>query len=174
MNGGEYLKIIKDKQGFVFSLDLLLALIPLTILFGTLVISMDNITYLSQSTIFQSSLERHASDVADALVETSGVPYNWEQTGNPSTIGLARYDLTKNLSEKNYLAPAKVAAMDADELGELIGPEYDFFLNITTTDGLNIKTLGSYNESAPNIARVERFVLTTKLERITSLEGLIR
>ncbi len=76
MNGGEYLKIIKDKQGFVFSLDLLLALIPLTILFGTLVISMDNITYLSQSTIFQSSLERHASDVADALVETSGVPYN--------------------------------------------------------------------------------------------------
>ncbi len=64
--------------------------------------------------------------------------------------------------------------MDADELGELIGPEYDFFLNITTTDGLNIKTLGSYNESAPNIARVERFVLTTKLERITSLEGLIR
>lgn len=171
---GEYLRIIKDKQGFVFSLDLLLALIPLTILFGTLVISMDNITYLSQNTIFQSSLERHASDVADALVETSGVPYNWEQTGNPSTIGLAKYDPTKNLSEKNYLAPAKVAAMDANELGELIGPEYGFFLNITTTDGLSIKTLGSYNESAPNIARVERFVLTTKLERITSIEGLIR
>jgi len=168
------LRIIEDGQGFVFSLDLLLALIPLTILLGTVVMGMDNIMYLSQNTIFQSSLDRHASDVADALVETPGVPYNWEQTGNPSTIGLAKYNVKKGLPEENYLSPAKVAAMNNNNLGELIGPQYGYFLNITTTDGLTIKTLGIYNESAQNIVRVERFVLTTKLERIASLEGLIR
>lgn len=168
------MRIIEDGQGFVFSLDLLLALIPLTILLGTVVMGMDNIMYLSQNTIFQSSLDRHASDVADALVETPGVPYNWEQTGNPSTIGLAKYNVKKGLPEENYLSPAKVAAMNNNNLGELIGPQYGYFLNITTTDGLTIKTLGIYNESAQNIVRVERFVLTTKLERIASLEGLIR
>lgn len=168
------MRIIEDGQGFVFSLDLLLALIPLTILLGTVVMGMDNIMYLSQNTIFQSSLDRHASDVADALVETPGVPYNWEQTGNPSTIGLAKYNVKKGLPEENYLSPAKVAAMNNNNLGELIGPQYGYFLNITTTDGLTIKTLGTYNESAQNIVRIERFVLTTKLERIASLEGLIR
>ncbi|HOQ19743.1 MAG: hypothetical protein WBI71_04355 [Methanothermobacter tenebrarum] len=173
MRGG-CLKIIKDNQGFVFSLDLLLALIPITIIFGAVVMNMDNIMYLSQNTILQGSLDRHASDVADALVETSGVPYNWEQTGNTSTIGLAKYDIRTGLPEKNYLSPAKVAAMDENNLGELIGPQYGYFLNITTTDGLTIKKLGTYNESTLNIVRVERYVLTSKLERIASIEGLIR
>lgn len=168
------MNLIKDKGGFVFSLDLLLALIPLTILLGTVVMSMDNVMYLSQNTIFQSSLERHASDVADALVETPGVPYDWEQTGNPSTVGLTRYDVLKGLPNKNYLAPVKVAALNDTHMRELIGPQYGYYLNITSSDGLQIKTLGTYNASAQNIARVERFVLTTKLERITSLEGLIR
>jgi len=171
---GGCLKIIKDNQGFVFSLDLLLALIPITIIFGAVVMNMDNIMYLSQNTILQGSLDRHASDVADALVETSGVPYNWEQTGNTSTIGLAKYDIRTGLPEKNYLSPAKVAAMDENNLGELIGPQYGYFLNITTTDGLTIKKLGTYNESTLNIVRVERYVLTSKLERIASIEGLIR
>lgn len=70
--GINYMDMLSDRRGFAFSLDILLALIPLTILLGMLAADMDNIMYLTQSTIYQSSLDRHASDVADALVETSG------------------------------------------------------------------------------------------------------
>ncbi|MFB2623875.1 hypothetical protein [Methanothermobacter marburgensis] len=166
--------ILADKRGFAFSLDILLALIPLTILMGILVADMDNIMYLTQSTIYQSSLDRQASDIADALVETPGVPPDWEQRANPQSIGLAKYDPVRNTPQKNYLSPAKIAGMNTTNMGELVGPEYGYYINISTTEGLTVRTLGSLNTSAPDIARVERFVLTTKVERVGSIEGLIR
>jgi len=172
--GINYMDMLSDRRGFAFSLDILLALIPLTILLGMLAADMDNIMYLTQSTIYQSSLDRHASDVADALVETSGVPFDWEKRGNPQTVGLARHDPVKGLPQKNYLSPSKVAGINTTNMGELIGPRYGYYINITTAEGLTIRTLGTLNTSASDIVRVERYVLTSKVERVGSIEGLIR
>lgn len=166
--------LLSDRRGFAFSLDVLLALIPLTILLGMLAADMDNIMYLTQSTIYQSSLDRQASDIADALVESSGTPPDWEQKGNPQSIGLARYDPVKKMPQKNYLSPSKIAGMNTTNMGELVGPEYGYYINISTTEGLTVRTLGTLNTSAPDIARVERYVLTMKVERVGSIEGLIR
>jgi hypothetical protein len=167
-------KLKDDSGGFAFSLDLLLALIPLTILLGMVAVNMGNILYLSENTIYQSSLQRVGSDAADALVETSGTPPDWEKNGTLSVPGLARYDPMKNLSVKNYLAPLKIFAMNDTELQSLVGPGYGLYLNISISNGTPVKTWGTYNSSAANIVRIERIVLTSKLELVTSLEGAIR
>jgi hypothetical protein len=166
-----------DSRGFAFSLDILLALIPLTIILGMAVANMDNIMYLSENTIYQSSLDRTAADAADALVETPGLPYNWEQGGTVSAVGLARFDVSKNLTTKNVLAPSKVSAMNMTQLQSLIGPDYGAYMTLTIANNSNatvIKTVGTYNNSSSNIVRVERLVSTSNLEFVASLEGLIR
>jgi hypothetical protein len=158
-------------------LDLLLALIPLTILLGMVAVNMGNILYLSENTIYQSSLQRVGSDTADALVETSGSPYNWEEIGVLYTPGLARFDKNKNLTAKNYLSAFKIYALNDTQLQNMLGPGYGFYMNLSSTNStavLNIKEWGTYNNSSPNIVRVEREVLASKLELVTSLEGLIR
>jgi hypothetical protein len=155
----------------------LLALIPITIILGMAVANMDNIMYLSENTIYQSSLDRVAADAADALVETSGTPNNWEMGGNISTVGLARYDSSKNLTVKNVLAPQKVAAMNITQLDNLVGPGYGAYMTITLANNTNatvIRSLGTYNNSAQNIIRMERLVSTSNLEVVASLEGLVR
>lgn len=166
-----------DSRGFAFSLDILLALIPLTIILGMAVANMDNIMYLSENTIYQSSLDRTAADAADALVETSGVPYNWEKGGIFSVVGLASYDESKNLTNKNILDPLKVAALNQTQLQTLIGSQYGAYLTITTVNGTNskvIKTVGTYNNSSSNIVRIQRFVSSSNLKSVVALEGLVR
>lgn len=138
---------------------------------------MGNILYLSESTIYQSSLQRVASDAADALVETSGTPYNWEETGVLYTPGLARFDKNKNLTVKNYLSAFKIYALNDTELQKLVGPGYGFYMNLSSsnnTSTITVKEWGAYNNSSANIVRVEREVLASKLELVTSLEGMIR
>ncbi len=141
------------------------------------VANMDNIMYLSENTIYQSSLDRTAADAADALVETPGVPYNWEQGGNVSSVGLASYDISTNTTVKNILSPSKVAAMNITQLQNLIGPNYGAYMTLTIANNSNatvIKTLGSYNNSSSNIIRMERFVSTSNLQLAASLQGTIR
>ena len=50
--GGLFLRFSRDSRGFAFSLDVLLALIPLTIILGMAVANMDNINYLSDAKKF--------------------------------------------------------------------------------------------------------------------------
>lgn len=166
-----------DSRGFAFSLDVLLALIPLTIILGMAVANMDNIMYLSENTIYQSSLQRVGSDAADTLVETSGVPYNWENMGNSSTVGLAKYDINKNLTVKNLMSPAKLSAVDINDLEALVGSGYGVYLKVSSANSNNstiIRTVGTYNSSSQNIVRVERLVSASNLDLVADLEGLIR
>lgn len=166
-----------DSRGFAFSLDVLLALIPLTIILGMAVANMDNIMYLSENTIFQSSLDRTAADAADVLVETPGVPYNWQEVGNASVVGLAIYDTSKNSTRKNFLSASKVAALTSSNLDALVGSGYGSSLTITTvnqTSSKLIKTVGTVNNSASNIVKVTREVSTSYLDVVASLIGVIR
>ena len=72
-----------DSRGFAISLDLLLALIPITLLLGFVAADMDNILFQIEDTVFRSSMDRTAGDAVSTLVATSGDPNNWENTGNP-------------------------------------------------------------------------------------------
>lgn len=169
------MSISDDSKGYLLSVDLLLALIPLTILIGVAAANMDNMFYLTQNTIFQSSMERAGTDALDTLVETSGVPYDWERIGTPTVAGLAKYDTKKRSPVQNYLSSGKVVQLEQSDVQNLLGPEYGFYLNISTVNNnTTIKTLGTYNSTASNIVRLDRIVISTNIEIVTSLEGLIR
>ena len=70
----------RDSRGFALSLDLLLAIIPITLLLGFVAADMDNLIYNMEDVVFRSSMDRTAGDAVNTLLETSGVPPNWETT----------------------------------------------------------------------------------------------
>ncbi|MBM4241334.1 MAG: hypothetical protein FJ150_06720 [Euryarchaeota archaeon] len=172
--------ISKDSRGFAISMDLLLALIPLTILLGMVTVNMDNMFYITEQTVFQSSIERVGTDAVDTLLETSGTPVNWEQTGNPSVVGLAKYDTTKKMPVESYLSPHKTNALQESYIQDLIGPKYGYYLKITRIDNSSVvvKTIGNNNtppsSNITNVIKIERLVVTSNLEIEASLEGIIR
>ena len=67
-----------DSWGYALSLDLLLAIIPLTLVMGFVAADMDNILYQTGDAVFRSSMDRVASDTVSTLLETSGTQNNWE------------------------------------------------------------------------------------------------
>lgn len=164
-----------DSRGFAISLDLLLALIPITIIMGMAAANMDNMMYMMEDTVFQTSLERVGADTVDTLVETSGDPPNWEQTMDVNIAGLAKYDVNKKVPNQNYLFAPKVIRLNETLISDLTGPEYNSYLRISrVSDNSTVKTVGTLNTTAPNVVRIERLVVTTNLEIVASLEGLLR
>ncbi|TMS40477.1 MAG: hypothetical protein FGO69_10875 [Methanobacterium sp.] len=167
-----------DSKGFLLSMDLLIAIIPLTIVMGMMVADMDNMLYTVQSSVYQTSLERVGADTVNTLIKTSGSPYNWEEIGEPQIIGLAKYDIMKNASEANYLSPDKLARVDESHVTDLTGPGYGFYLTINTVEDnreiLQLGTEPSVPEDIPNIVRIERIVLSSNFKQIVSLKDLIR
>ncbi|MBI5680744.1 MAG: hypothetical protein HZC47_07630 [Methanobacterium sp.] len=165
----------KDSEGQIFSIDLLLALIPLTIIIGMAAADMDNILYLTQGAVFQSSTDRVAADTITTLLETSGDPVDWELNGTPRIPGLANYDTVKKLPIEGTVDPIKLAELNQTHMVSLIGDSYNYFLNVSRVDtGVNIKTIGTYNSSAKNIVRYERFILYGYLNVVSSAKNLIR
>ena len=68
-----------DKRGQVFSLDVLLALIIITVVLGISADAMDMVSYKAQDYSSRISLERITTDAADTLIKSSGSPDNWEE-----------------------------------------------------------------------------------------------
>jgi hypothetical protein len=172
------LKIDLDSRGLALSLDILLALIPLTIVLGIVAADMDNIMYQMEDTIFRGSTERVAADTINTLLRTSGTPPEWEKTGNPSVVGLAKYNTQTGTPYESLLSPTKLGALNSSHLQALVGNN-SFYLNVTTVDGnLPIKTVTSSSTGLPtnatDIVRVERVARCSQFEVVSSLEGEIR
>ncbi|EKF85032.1 hypothetical protein [Methanobacterium formicicum] len=151
------------------SLDLLLALIPITIMLGLVAANMGNIMYDTQDTIYRSSLERVSADTVNTLLKTSGDPYNWES--NPSqtnVVGVAQYDpVSKNPIE--YTLSTKKMAMLKSTIGQtktqsMLGDQYGFLItlspvNSTGTIVWNLTSAGTPKENAKDVVKIERDVL---------------
>jgi hypothetical protein len=179
----ETLKIFKDdSKGVALSLDLLLALIPLTLVLGLVAANMGNIMYETQDTIYRSSLERVAADTTNTLLKTSGDPYNWET--NPSqvnVVGLAQYDPT-NEKPIEYTLSTKKMALLKSSLGEqaiqnIIGDQYGFYIVLTPINSdeiiWNLSSTGTSKESAKDVVKIERNVLYTEFsgEVVSSIKN---
>lgn len=155
-------------------MDLLIALIPITIIIGMAAVSMDDMSYRAQSVIQLSSLDRVATDSADALAVSSGTPNDWEYTGNPEVPGLAKLDIETNESENSVLSFLKINSLTKSDLEKLVGPKYDACLVFTDSNSNVLKKIGEINNNTPDISRVERSAKTTKLELATSLDGVLK
>jgi hypothetical protein len=67
-----------DSWGQAFSLDVMLALIIVTVILGVSANAMDMVSYKAQDYSLRFSLERVATDAADILIKSSGSPDKWE------------------------------------------------------------------------------------------------
>ena len=173
------LKIIKgDSKGYALSLDLLLALIPITLMLGLVTANMGNIMYETQDTIYRSSNERVAADTANTLLKTSGDPYDWET--NPATVnvvGMAKYDYNNHLTAEYVLTPQKVGATQSSAIQNILGSQYGFLLTITGLPNgntiVNMTNSGSTNanfNNASDVVKVERLVLVSAFDIVAEFK----
>ena len=175
--------IRRDSRGYALSLDLLLALIPITLVLGMVGADMDNMLYNVQDTVFRSSMDRVAGDTVNTLVSTSGTPRDWDKNGITSStvIGLANYD-SNNRPIESSISAGKFAAVITDvntqgnnsALQKMVGNGRSFFVNVTTVNGHQpMGTIGNQPDSnAKDIVRIERIVIFSKYGSISSLKNL--
>ncbi len=169
-----------DPRGFIISLDLLFAIIPLTIVLGMVAADMGNILYEIEDAVYRSSTDRVAEDTINTLTQTSGDPYNWEQIGTVNIVGLAKYDISKGKPIPGTIDSNKFAlVLSNNGIQNIIGNNNTGFYLTLTQDGTNT-TLNSTgtnpvgNSSINDIVRVDKVVSYSKLESVTSLVGQIR
>lgn len=165
-----------DSLGFALSLDLLLALIPITLMLGMVAADMDNIMFQMQDTIFRGSTERVAADTANTLLSTSGQPVDWETTGNPIVPGLAQYDNNQGIPIEGLISSSKLAALN--NISGMIGPGYGYYMTVSYIlangqKGATIKSLGSA-PTGQDVVRVERIARYARLTSVSKIEGEIR
>lgn len=164
----------RDSRGYALSLDLLLALIPLTLVLGLVAADMDNVMYQMQDVIYRGSTERVAADTMNTLLTTSGDPSDWEtNVSNLKVPGLARYDQFSQLTTRYYLSPNKVGSVTSAQIQSILGDQYGYSLNITSINsGTNVLMRGSSNDfsvdpAAKEVVRVERIVLYSAYEIVS-------
>ena len=82
----------KDNKAQIFSLDVLLALIIITVILGISADAMDMVSYKAQDYSSRLSLEGITTDAADMLIKSSGSPDKWEDYGitGDTVPGLAK------------------------------------------------------------------------------------
>lgn len=178
------MSIKRDSRGYMFSLDLLLALIPITIVLGMVAGDIDNMMYQVQDTVFRGSMDRVAFDTMDTLLETSGEPTNWEETGNPSVVGLVANDSSGRTVE-GTIDTNKLSSLTKSDVQNLLGDDYGFFFKVTSLKTNNIlinltsnstvsESLGSSTSSANDVVRVERVALYSHFKIVSSAKDLLR
>ena len=167
-----------DQRGFAISLDLLLALIPITLVIGFVASDMDNLLFQMEDTVFRSSMDRAAGDAMSTLLETSGTPSDWEINGNTNIVGLAQLDPSTNTSEQGTIDPLKLAALNTTHVQQLVGSQYGFYFNVSTINKsgtpVSLKTLGDSSfGNAKDVVRVQRVAQASQFKVVSSLVGQI-
>ncbi|MGZ7118900.1 MAG: hypothetical protein ACXVH2_04265, partial [Methanobacterium sp.] len=71
-------KFKDDEVGQAFTLDVMLALIIITVIMGISADAMDMASYKTSDFSARFTLERVTNDAADMLIKTPGSPDNWE------------------------------------------------------------------------------------------------
>jgi hypothetical protein len=110
-----------NKKAQYFTLDLLLALIPLTLVLGMSANAISGITSQSQEYVSTYSFHRQANDFMDVIVKTPGVPVNWDETLNATVNGAANYDYDNDLVMSNYINARKIFNLNTTHIEEFLG-----------------------------------------------------
>lgn len=170
--------LFHDKSGFIFSTDLLLSLIILTIIIG---ISADALDYGNEFMGDQNSravLERSTVETADLLIKTPGSPDNWETLSNFRGVspGLALYNNSSNNNTLPVLSLEKIIQL-SENYDEIMKKRV-FPSNIKSSMVLyplksNIKPIFIHDEQgtvkSPEIVVVNRTVQCNFLSNFTLL-----
>ena len=101
-----------NQRGQVFTLDMLFALILVTLVIGCSGQALEQIRGRAEGYSTRYSLERVANDAADVLAKTTGRPYNWEESVEAlETLGLAEIDEFTGKDLQNSLKVGKLGQL---------------------------------------------------------------
>ncbi|WP_414469882.1 hypothetical protein [Methanobacterium sp. ACI-7] len=101
-----------DECGQAFSLDIILALVLITVILGVSADAIDIASHKSSDYSARFSLERVTTDAADMLIKTSGSPDNWEIYSDISaTPGLADISPETKIAIPNTLSMKKINSL---------------------------------------------------------------
>lgn len=143
----------------MFTFDLLLALIPITLILGYSLSAMTTLQEEIRGYGSRTALERIASDAIDQLVKNPGEPPNWEATGRTDVIpGLAM--IIANHSHTNRLDLFKLAALNYSVFSNLFKNEsitaYKLAIDVFGLEEVSaFLDYGSLNDSK-EVVRMER------------------
>lgn len=100
-----------DNIGFVFTIDVMLAMILIVVILGFSADSMDITENKIHDYISEQSFQRAVGDIADTLIKTPGNPENWENNKNlnRATPGLA--EIKDQRVVANTLSMNKILAL---------------------------------------------------------------
>jgi len=101
-----------NRRGQVFTLDMLFALILVTLIIGCSGQALEQVTGRAEGYSMRFSLERIANDAADVLAKTVGRPYNWEESIETlETLGLVEVDEFTGEALQNSLKVGKIGQL---------------------------------------------------------------
>ncbi len=166
-----------DDRAQLFTLDLLLALVPLALAMAISANAISGLAFQVQDYAATYFLHRNAEDAIDILVKTSGVPRDWEDSGNISIIGLAAWDSTANRSIPNFIDISKFYRIDVTALADLLGTNnFNLTLVLANISSVNASVYNQLNLSvgsavpanATEIVSMERLLISDSLLDIKS------
>lgn len=99
-----------DQKGFIFSLDVFLSLLVMTLILGISADAMDIAGNRIDDFYSEQTYQRITDDVCDVLIKTSGSPEYWEEMGSVRGVSPGLAD-TKNSSGTNKLSSKKLEAL---------------------------------------------------------------
>jgi len=147
----------EDSRAQLFTLDLMLALIPLTIVLGMSATALSGLSSQVQTYIYHYDMKSYATEAADVLVKTPGDPPNWGENESPSTVGLAKADTGGRVF--NNLDPEKVRTLNGSMLKKFLRDDVSYHrLRIKAVDGSFNETWGNESRSSvKDVFAVKRF-----------------
>ncbi len=150
-----------NRKAQLLTLDLLLALVPLTIILGLSASAMGGvINQLQEFTLFYS-LQRQTSDALDVMVKTPGVPSSWNSTTSPSTPGLAVYICGE--TKPNFLDLEKVEALDVNTLSILFPASTNAQLEVLDlSSNITLKTV-TYNVTGTSLEEASQVFVAKRV-----------
>jgi len=164
-------KYTRSAHGMVFSIDLMLALIIITVVLGVSADAMDIVGSKMEDYSYGNSLERIAQAGVDMLVKTPGNPEDWEKFPdvNGVTPGLSDMELNKK-THSNVISMVKVKRLEENYdkliIGKVVPSHCKSTLVIYPVDQslepINVKNIGG-NDSSPEVFVENRTVLCNYL-----------
>lgn len=151
-----------NRKAQLLTLDLLLALVPLTIILGMSASAMGGVINQIQEFTFFYSLQRQTNDAIDVLVKTPGLPVSWNASNPSTTPGLAVYICGE--VKPNFLDREKISAIDESMLATFFSASTNAFLEVldlssnTTVRTVTYNVTGTSLEQATQVFVAKRVV----------------
>jgi hypothetical protein len=155
-----------DKFGQVFTIDAMFALVIITLLIGISANTMDIAGNKIREYSFEQSFQRIAIDTTDVLIKTPGVPENWEDVKDLSTVtpGLAKIDNVTHRVVENTLSNSKISRLRENHeiLKKMLPTDMDYSLVIYPINN-SLPIIGIIDKDPPSdiddVSVVNRTVL---------------